>query len=206
MSALLTSRDPRDGSVLAEYPIAGADEVTAVVERAAIAARWWADQGFDGRREWLLDYKSAIARGAEELAALTSAETGKPREDALLEVMLAVEHLDWSARNAGKVLGRRSVPTGLLGSNQKATVGYRPYGVVGVIGPWNYPVFTPMGSIAYALAAGNAVVFKPSELTPGVGMWLADTLAEVTGGHEVRSEERRVGEECRERGAATHCR
>jgi aldehyde dehydrogenase (NAD+) len=48
-----------------------------------------------------------------------------------------------------------------------------------VIGPWNYPVFTPMGSIAYALAAGNAVVFKPSELTPGVGVWLADTLSEV---------------------------
>ncbi len=48
--------------------------------------------------------------------------------------------------------------------------------MIGVIGPWNYPVFTPMGSIAYALAAGNAVVFKPSEYTPGVGKWLADTL------------------------------
>ncbi len=56
---------------------------------------------------------------------------------------------------------------------------YLPLGVVGVIGPWNYPVFTPMGSIAYALAAGNAVVFKPSELTPGVGAWLADSLSEV---------------------------
>jgi acyl-CoA reductase-like NAD-dependent aldehyde dehydrogenase len=50
---------------------------------------------------------------------------------------------------------------------------------VGVIWPWNYPVFTPMGSIGYALAAGNAVVFKPSELTPGTGKWLADSLAEV---------------------------
>lgn len=179
MSALLTSLDPRDGSVLAEYPIAGEAEVTAAVDRAADAARWWAEQGFAGRREWLLDYKAAIARGAEELAALISAETGKPREDALLEVMLAVEHLDWAARNAGKVLGRRSVPAGVLGSNQKATVGYRPYGVVGVIGPWNYPVFTPMGSIAYALAAGNAVVFKPSELTPGVGRWLAETFASL---------------------------
>ena len=54
---------------------------------------------------------------------------------------------------------------------------YLPLGVIGVIGPWNYPVFTPMGSIAYALAAGNAVVFKPSELTPGVGVWLADSLS-----------------------------
>jgi aldehyde dehydrogenase (NAD+) len=64
-------------------------------------------------------------------------------------------------------------------SNQSATLSYPPFGVVGVIGPWNYPVFTPMGSIAYALAAGNAVVFKPSELTPGVGHALAETLTSV---------------------------
>ena len=51
--------------------------------------------------------------------------------------------------------------------------------MVGVIGPWNYPVFTPMGSIAYALAAGNAVVFKPSEFTPAVGGWLVSSFAEV---------------------------
>jgi len=57
--------------------------------------------------------------------------------------------------------------------------------VVGVIGPWNYPVFTPMGSIVYALAAGNAVVFKPSEYTPGVGKWLADTFADVVTEHPV---------------------
>ena len=70
-------------------------------------------------------------------------------------------------------------------ANQAATLEYQPLGVVGVIGPWNYPVFTPMGSIAYALAAGNAVVFKPSELTPGVGMALADALAEVVEGQPV---------------------
>ena len=66
-------------------------------------------------------------------------------------------------------------------ANQAAYVEYHPLGVVGVIGPWNYPVFTPMGSIAYALAAGNAVVFKPSEYTPGVGEWLARTFLESVG-------------------------
>jgi acyl-CoA reductase-like NAD-dependent aldehyde dehydrogenase len=64
-------------------------------------------------------------------------------------------------------------------------VEYLPLGVVGVIGPWNYPVFTPMGSISYALAAGNAVVFKPSEYTPGVGVWLANSFAEAVPGHPV---------------------
>ena len=62
-------------------------------------------------------------------------------------------------------------------ANLAASVEYQPYGVVGVIGPWNYPVFTPMGSIVYALAAGNAVVFKPSEFTPAVGAWLVDSFA-----------------------------
>ena len=62
-------------------------------------------------------------------------------------------------------------------ANNKAYVEYPPLGVIGVIGPWNFPVFTPMGSIAYALAAGNAVVFKPSEYTPGVGRWLAESFA-----------------------------
>ena len=63
--------------------------------------------------------------------------------------------------------------------NQAASVEYQPLGVIGVIGPWNYPVFTPMGSIGYALAAGNAVVFKPSELTTGVGQWLVQSFTEV---------------------------
>lgn len=170
----LASLDPRDGTVLAEYPIAGQEEAALAVERARAAARWWAAQGPRGRREWLLEYKRAIASRSQELAALISAETGKPDEDATLEVLLAVGHLEWAAKNANKVLRRRPVPAGLLMSNQAAYVEYQPFGVVGAIGPWNYPVFTPMGTLSYAMAAGNAVVFKPSELTPGVGVWLAE--------------------------------
>jgi len=106
-------------------------------------------------------------------------ETGKPHGDALLEVGLAIDHLGWAAAHAEKVLGRRRVSAGLVMANQAASVEYLPLGVVGVIGPWNYPVYTPMGSIGGALAAGNAVVFKPSEQTPGVGVWLADSLTEI---------------------------
>ena len=168
------SLDPRNGAVLAEYPIAGPEEVALAVERARAAARWWAGQGPRGRREWLLEYKRAISARAPELTSLISAETGKPDEDATLEIMLAVSHLEWAAKNADRVLRRRPVSAGLLMGNQAAYVEYQPYGVVGAIGPWNYPVFTPMGTLSYAMAAGNAVVFKPSELTPGVGVWLAE--------------------------------
>ena len=77
------------------------------------------------------------------------------------------------------MLGPRTVRPSLLSLNQQAWLEYQPFGVVGVIGPWNYPVLTPMGSIAYALAAGNAVVFKPSELTPGIGAWLVEAFAQA---------------------------
>jgi acyl-CoA reductase-like NAD-dependent aldehyde dehydrogenase len=73
----------------------------------------------------------------------------------------------------------------MMMANQAASLEYQAFGVVGVIGPWNYPVLTPMGSIAYALAAGNCVVFKPSEYTPAVGKWLVDTFAEVVPDHDV---------------------
>ncbi len=160
------SLDPRSGDVIAEYPIADAAAVAEAVDRARIAARWWDAQGFRGRREWLLEFKKAVAQDASSLATLISRETGKPYGDAFLEVMLAIEHLDWAAKNAKKVLQARKVPSGIASFNQAATLEYKALGVVGVIGPWNYPVYTPMGSISYALAAGNAIVFKPSELTP----------------------------------------
>jgi acyl-CoA reductase-like NAD-dependent aldehyde dehydrogenase len=108
-----------------------------------------------------------------ELADLVHRENGKPHADAILEITLAVDHLAWAGNHARRVLGLRRVRAGLLAANHAAYVEYQPMGVIGVIGPWNYPVFTPMGSIAYALAAGNAVVFKPSEHTPAIGAWLA---------------------------------
>src|ERR1022692_2628607 len=86
-----------------------------------------------------------------------------------------------AARPARRVLRPRRVRSGIAAINQAATVEYLPLGVVGVIGPWNYPVFTPVGSIAYALAAGNAVVFKPSELTPATGDWLVRSFGEALG-------------------------
>jgi len=93
--------------------------------------------------------------------------------------MLTLTHLDWAAKHAKKVLGPHRVKAGLMNYNQHATLRYEPYGVVGVIGPWNYPFYTPMGSISYALSAGNAIVFKPSELTPGTARWIESRWNEV---------------------------
>jgi acyl-CoA reductase-like NAD-dependent aldehyde dehydrogenase len=120
-----------------------------------------------------------VTRRLAQLANVVHEETGKPHSDATLEAAIAIDHIGWVAKHAEKVLRRRRRSPGLVMANIAASVEYLPLGVVGVIGPWNYPVFTPLGSIVYALGAGNAVVFKPSELTPGVGLWLAATFAEV---------------------------
>jgi len=168
------SLDPGTGAVVGTFPVDDAVAVAAAVERARSAATWWRTLEFAGRAVHLRRYKAEIARRIDELADLVHQENGKPHGDAVLEITLVLDHLTWSSTRARKVLGPHRVFPGLLAANNSATVEYQPLGVIGVIGPWNYPVFTPMGSIAYALAAGNAVVFKPSEYTPAIGRWLVD--------------------------------
>ena len=167
------STDPATGAVVGVFPVHDEHAVRETVHRARTASRHWRDLGFDGRKEQLAAWRGYLARRLHELADLVHRENGKPHGDALLEITLAIDHLAWAGAKARKVLGLRRVPAGMLAANHAAYVEYQPMGVVGVIGPWNYPVFTPMGSIAYALAAGNAVVFKPSEHTPAIGAWLA---------------------------------
>lgn len=181
----LASHSPATGELLARYTVDDAESVDAAVRRARAAADWWAGLGFTGRKGHLLHWKHVLVRELDGIAELMHQETGKPVDDARLELILSVDHLDWAAKHASKELGSRRVPSGLLGFNLSANVSYLPLGVVGVIGPWNYPAFTPMGSIAYALAAGNTVVFKPSEFATGVGLRLVETFAEAVGGQPV---------------------
>jgi acyl-CoA reductase-like NAD-dependent aldehyde dehydrogenase len=177
--------NPATSEVIGTFPVSGEGEVNEAVERAHQAAAWWAGLGWKERQTRLLAWKSYLTRYIARLAELVHTETGKPLADAKLEILLAIVHIDWAARHARKVLGSRRVRSGLVAINHASTLEYQPLGVVGVIGPWNYPVFTPMGSIAYALAAGNAVVFKPSELTPAVGGALVSSFAEVVPEHPV---------------------
>ncbi|MGI8722699.1 MAG: aldehyde dehydrogenase family protein [Geodermatophilaceae bacterium] len=171
--------NPASGEVVDSFAVHTDAHVQAVVAASRPAALWWEGLGFAGRENRLRDWTRILTVRMDELAALIHRENGKPLIDARLEVVGVIEHLHWAARHAAGVLGRRTVGRSWLFPNHKPSVGYRPYGVVGVIGPWNYPAFTPMGSIAYALAAGNAVVFKPSEYTPAVGSWLVDSFRQA---------------------------
>jgi aldehyde dehydrogenase (NAD+) len=174
-----STHHPATGELFGTYPITSDEEVAVAVARARATARWWSELSFRERRKILLKWNSLLTSRVDEAAELIVAESGKPKSDAQLEAALACEHIDWAARKAEFYLRSHRRAPGLLMANMRAQVDRVPFGVVGVIGPWNYPIFTPMGSIAYALAAGNTVIFKPSEFTPAIGLWLAKTLQEV---------------------------
>lgn len=173
-SKTFDSLNPATGELVGQFRVLSKAEVDAVVASAREASARWQDLGFRGRHHVLRDWAALLTNELDRAANLIHRETGKPLSDATLEVAMAIEHIAWAAKYAGKVLGRQNRPSGLLMFNMASQVQRVPYGVVGVIGPWNYPIFTPVGSIAYALAAGNTVVFKPSEYTPAIGVFLAE--------------------------------
>lgn len=174
---VLVSRNPADDGSVGEFPVHTAEDIAAMVNTARKAGRWWRQQGFQGRGRVLAAWRRDLWQHADELADLLHRENGKTLDDATLEVVLTVEHLHWAEKNAQKALASRRVSPGVLFANFTATVDYEPYGVVGVISPWNYPLYSPNSSVAYALAAGNAVLLKPSEFTPAVATFYVEAFA-----------------------------
>jgi len=165
----LSSYNPATGDLLGSVPIYSPAEVEAAVARARVASETWSTRTFAARNEELDAFRHALAAAADTIADILHRENGKPELEALTEVMMSLGHLKHAVSRAEAAMAPKKVSAGLL-ANFRATISYAPLGVVAVIGPWNYPLNTPMGSIAYALAAGNAVVWKPSELTPLVAL------------------------------------
>jgi acyl-CoA reductase-like NAD-dependent aldehyde dehydrogenase len=165
----MSSFNPATGDALGSVAILSAAEVDAAVARARVAADTWSTRSFAARTEELTAFRKALAAAADDLARMIHEENGKPLLEGFVEVLMALGHVQHAAARAEGAMAPRKVSSGVL-ANFRSTISYHPLGVVGVIGPWNYPLFTPMGSIAYALAAGNAVVWKPSELTPLVAL------------------------------------
>lgn len=147
---------------------AGRDPVTGVeaaVERARAAQAMWADLPLPRRLEVLRELARTFSRHREEIVGAIRRETGKPRVEALAEIVAAVELLRHYARIAPRVLVTRQVDTGYL-LGKTGHVVREPWGVVGVITPWNYPFLLTQDAVTAAVAGGNGVVVKPSEATP----------------------------------------
>jgi acyl-CoA reductase-like NAD-dependent aldehyde dehydrogenase len=177
---VLAVRDPVSGALLAEVPELGAAEVAALVARAREAQPGWRALGFDGRGRVLRAARRWVVDNGDRIARTIVSETGKAYEDAqLAEVSYGAAAFGFWARHAPKYLADRRVRSGapaVLG--KRMLVRYEPLGVVGVIGPWNYPLTNSFGDCIPALAAGNAVVLKPSEHTPLTSLLLAEGLAQ----------------------------
>ena len=172
--------NPATGQVIRTLPVTAPDEVAAMVARARAVQPAWEALGFEGRgrvlrrmQKWLLDNDERVIRTIVD-------ETGKTYEDAsVAEIAYGAGALGFWAKQARSYLADEKLRTSnLFIPGRRMVVRYRPVGVVGVIGPWNYPLNNTFGDAVPALAAGNAVVMKPSEVTPLTSLLLAEGLRE----------------------------
>lgn len=170
------SLDPATDEEVERFRVHDEHAVRLRVDRARSALPWWQHQGIRGRAAHLRRWRRWIWRNADEIIDLIHRENGKPRDDAFIEVVLAVEHMRWAEDNAAAALRPPKSGPGLLFANYATDVEYRPLGVVGIISPWNYPLYAPNSSVSFALAAGNTVVLKPSEYTPAVAAWYVEAF------------------------------
>jgi acyl-CoA reductase-like NAD-dependent aldehyde dehydrogenase len=172
--AELRSVNPATLEVVGSVPVSAPEEVSESVADARLAAERWAEASFDERRALLGRVATAVLDNADEIARTVTAETGKPLvESYTAELFVALDNLLWAAANAEPVLRpeRLRFPQPHL-RHKRGWLLYEPLGVTGVISPWNFPFGIPFTQAAFAVAAGNAVVVKPSELTPLSGAWV----------------------------------
>jgi acyl-CoA reductase-like NAD-dependent aldehyde dehydrogenase len=172
--------NPATGEVIRTLPVTTPDDVRAMADRARAAQPAWEALGFEGRGRVLRRMQKWVVDNSERVVQSLVDETGKTYEDAaVVELAYGAGALGFWAKHAPDYLADERVRTSnpfVLG--RKLVVRYRPVGVVGVIGPWNYPLTNSFGDAIPALAAGNAVLLKPSEVTPLTSLLLAEGLRE----------------------------
>ena len=173
------SRDPATGEVWKRYPSTTREEVFRAVESARSAQKPWAGQSVAVRVLALRRFHECLYDRRREVADALTRENGKPAGEALgSEVSIALDFAGYYADRAGGFLRapwRRSVSLAM--SRKRVRIAHEPYGVIGVISPWNYPLMLSASLVLPALVTGNAVLLKPSEFTPASGDLLAELLA-----------------------------
>jgi acyl-CoA reductase-like NAD-dependent aldehyde dehydrogenase len=177
----LRSVNPATLEPVGSVEVTAPEDVAPVVARAAGAQEAWGGLPFAARRRLLADVAHVLLERMDEIAETIVAETGRPVAEAYtLDLLLAIEHLVWLAREAERVLAPEPLRLGVpYLAHKRARVVYEPLGVIAAVTPWNIPLAIPLTQTATVVAAGNAVVLKPSELTPLTGAWVARLFAEA---------------------------
>jgi aldehyde dehydrogenase (NAD+) len=184
MTAQLTAQNsttfdlthPATGAYIGTFPVHTAEQVREVVAESRRAQEWWAGLGFVERKKRMARWTSWLANHSDEICDLGYRETGRPKADVQFELFAGLGDIKWSAANADRVLGSRKINPGMNMVNFEARVEYLPLGVIGVIAPWNAPVYTVLCGMANALAAGNGVVVKPSEFASATGVFAVESF------------------------------
>ncbi len=180
--AVIETVDPRTLRPTGTVPVADEAAVRAAVDRARAAAARWRALPFADRRDHLLAVRDALLDRAGELVAVITAETGKLAPEAVVaELVTTCETIELYARRGERALRPERARVGLA-AHKRARRTWEPLGVVGVISPWNYPFVLAMTPVVTAAFAGNAVVLKPSEVTPRVGLAIGELFRSAAGG------------------------
>jgi len=172
---------PATGEPVGEIIVSTPDEVTAVIARARAAQPAWAALPAAERAAIIARALDVLLARKDEILATVQAESGKPLVEALaIEIVPSCDFINyWAGRAAKDLADERVGLHGYLKPLKKLYLHYQPLGVVGVITPWNGPFVLSINPAVQALLAGNAVVLKPSEVTPHSGGWAAKVLWEA---------------------------
>jgi betaine-aldehyde dehydrogenase len=168
--------DPSTGEVFATAPVSGQADIDAAFDAAARAFETWRDATPSDRQRALLRIADAIEERAEDLVAVESQNTGKPRELTMEEEIPPMCDQIRFFAGAARVLEGKSAGEYMQGYT--SFVRREPVGVCAAVTPWNYPAMMAVWKWAPAIAAGNAMVLKPSDTTPASSVWMAEVMSE----------------------------
>ena len=175
----ITVASPATGKTIGTAPIMSPGDVRALVARARAAQPAWQERGVRDRARLIMRYRAIIATNAERVAQLSVDETGKLLFEALVaDVQTTCDLAKWYAKRTDCVMRRHRIPAGWLLTKRAYEV-REPYGVIGIIGPWNFPVLNCMRSVLAALMCGNTVVLKPSEASPLSALLMRELAADA---------------------------
>ena len=180
-AATIAVENPATGELIRTVPVLGADEIAAMATRAREAQPGWEAIGFEGRGRVLRRGQKWMVDNIDRIIEVVVSETGKTYEDAqLTDYGYTVSALGFWAKEAPKYLEDEHVPSwnNPVVAGKKLIIRYAPLGVIGVIGPWNYPIANSFGDCIPAMAAGNSVILKPSEVTPLSSLLIEEMLRE----------------------------
>jgi len=172
------TRNPATGEIIAETPELSAEQGRTVIQRARAAQPAWAARPLAERATHIARLRRLLIGHSDELAQLIADCVGKTRLEALAtEILPSVGGSRWYQKHARRALKPERLRSGsLLFANKRSTLYRVPWGVVGIIAPWNYPLGIPMHEIVPALLSGNTVVFKTAPETLPVGIRLAELI------------------------------